>query len=208
MWWDAKSQYAFEAILLKIGTLYNPMFGDITPAMSLTLLAIFSLQFLHTFPPKTNPITTTYTFNWVSERRSIWSECLIFAEIGYNFNSKSNAKLASLNATHIKNLIGHKYQQFNFVINTNFAKQAVCSVSIISYNSIKLLTKNTTDTLFSFYAETMQHRPQHPIIIFYSCHSTKISTPYKWSGKTKFSMASCILICSVSSCKAKITTIF
>ena len=37
----------------------------------------------------------------------------------------------------------------------------------ISNNSIKLLTKNTTDPLFRFYAKTMQHRPQHPIIILF-----------------------------------------
>ena len=36
-----------------------------------------------------------------------------------------------------------------------------------SYNSIKLLTKNTTDPVFRFYAKTMQNRPQHPIIILF-----------------------------------------
>ena len=36
-----------------------------------------------------------------------------------------------------------------------------------SYNSIKLLTKNTTHPLSRFYAETMQRRPQHPIIILF-----------------------------------------
>ena len=35
------------------------------------------------------------------------------------------------------------------------------------YNSIKLLTKNTTNPLFRFYAITMQRRPQHPIIILF-----------------------------------------
>ena len=36
-----------------------------------------------------------------------------------------------------------------------------------SYHSIKLLTKNTTNPLFRFYAVTMQRRPQHPIIILF-----------------------------------------
>ena len=40
-------------------------------------------------------------------------------------------------------------------------------MTLKSYNSIKLLTKNTTHPLSRFYAETMQRRPQHPIIILF-----------------------------------------